>query len=268
MKKYADLTEQLFENKNKAYGAYQLRKRSGRFTLSGFLLATLLVSGGFTAPWLWHHIDLKRQSTAQKPVLQKKVVSYSELSAPPPIELDQPPPRQVVLKKKPTLKFLTPVAKPDEEVPDELEEIPTMEEMARVDPGASTVEGDSLAYETQDVEEVFLDEGPTEPEKVYQFVERMPRFPGGEKALLRFINQNLVYPKIALEHQIEGMVAVQFIIGSDGVVRDIMIMRGLNEACDEEVVRVVSLLPDWEPGYQSNRPVPVKFVLPVKFKIQ
>ncbi len=269
MKRHADLTELVFENKNKAYGAYALRKASGRFTTISFVLAALLVLGGFAGPWLWHRAALEKQkNVAKKPVLQKKVVSYSELSAPPPIELVQPPPRQVVVKQKPTLKFLTPVAKPDDEVPDELEDLPTMEDMARIDPGAATVEGDSLAYEVQDVEEVLLDEGPPEPIKVYDFVEKMPQYPGGEVALMKFIYSNIKYPKIALEHYVEGMVAVQFIIGADGVVRDIVILRSLSEACDEEVIRVVNMLPAWEPGYQFDRPVPVKFVLPVRFKIQ
>jgi len=268
MREPRDITELVFENKNKDYGAYELRRSKVRNTSLSFTIAVLLVFSGFVTPWIWYRIALeKEKNTAQKPVVQKKIVSYSELSAPPPIEMIKPPSRQVVLKKKSTVKFLTPVAKPDEEVPEELDEIPTMDDMARIDPGVTTVEGDSLAYEVQEVDEVLLDGGPSEPIKVYDFVEKMPQFPGGEEALLKFIYSNIEYPKIALEYQIEGMVAAQFIIGTNGKVRDIIILRSLEPSCDEEVIRVIKMLPDWEPGYQFNRAVPVKYVLPVKFKI-
>jgi len=259
----------VFEGRHTAYGAYPMRKRSSRNTGIGFAVAVVLIFSGFMGPWLWYRAEeaRKRELLAKKPVAQKKVVSYSELSAPPPIELVTPPPQEVRLKPKPSVKFLVPVAKPDEEVPDELEEMPTMDDMSQVDPGASTVEGDTLVYD--EPEEVVYEEvvEEPEPEKIYTFTEQMPQFPGGEEALNAFIYEHIEYPEMAQDAGIAGNVVVCFVVASDGSIHSIEVVRGIGGGCDEEVVRVVQLLPTWEPGQQNGQPVSVQFVLPVRFQM-
>jgi len=108
-----------------------------------------------------------------------------------------------------------------------------------------------------------------EPEvtKPLRFVEELPEFPGGEVALMRFLNENIRYPAMARENNIEGTVHVEFVVGADGSVSDIKILRGLPGGCDAEVIRVLKIMPKWKPGRQTGRAVPVYYNLPVVFKL-
>jgi periplasmic protein TonB len=109
-----------------------------------------------------------------------------------------------------------------------------------------------------------------DPVEVIEFVkvEVKPAFPGGDAALLQFITKNTKYPKIPLELGIEGKVYVQFVIGTDGSVGSVTIARGVDDYLDKEAIRVVSTLPNWTPGKQRGKAVPVSFVLPINFNIE
>jgi len=98
-------------------------------------------------------------------------------------------------------------------------------------------------------------------------VEQMPQFPGGEEELMKFIQQNLNYPKKAAEAGLEGRSTIRFIVGRDGVVRDATVIRGFNADCDEEALRVVKLLPIWIPGKQNGQNVSVYYTLPIVYKL-
>lgn len=105
-------------------------------------------------------------------------------------------------------------------------------------------------------------------EKPLYGVEQMPQYPGGEKALMLFIGQNLRYPKSAADGKIEGRVTVRFVVGKTGEVSDIVIIRGLDPACDNEALRVVKMMPRWIPGRQDGKAVPVYFTLPILYRLQ
>ncbi len=105
-------------------------------------------------------------------------------------------------------------------------------------------------------------------EDVFVRVEQMPQFPGGEKALLEFIQQNIVYPQEARDAGLEGMVVIQFNVNEDGRLSDAEIARGVGMGCSEEALRVVKSMPDWIPGKQNGKNVKVKFTLPVRFKLK
>ncbi|MGD9491983.1 MAG: energy transducer TonB [Bacteroidales bacterium] len=100
---------------------------------------------------------------------------------------------------------------------------------------------------------------------VFNLVEKQPEFPGGEQALLDYIGSNIHYPKKARRKNIQGTVYVSFIIETDGNVSSVRVLRGIGGGCDEEAVRVVTLMPDWKPGYQRGKPVRVQFNLPIRF---
>ncbi len=103
---------------------------------------------------------------------------------------------------------------------------------------------------------------------VYQIVEEMPKFPGGEDALMDYVSKNVVYPKEAQEKGISGRVFVGFIVEKDGSVSDVKVLRGIGGGCDEEAVRVISGLPKWKPGKQEGKPVRVSYQMPINFKLQ
>lgn len=100
---------------------------------------------------------------------------------------------------------------------------------------------------------------------VFKVVEHMPSYPGGNEALYEFLSKNINYPVEALKKGISGRVFVTFIVRKDGKVTDVEVLRGIGGGCDEEAVRVVKLMPKWEPGIEKGKPVDVQFNLPIKF---
>jgi len=108
----------------------------------------------------------------------------------------------------------------------------------------------------------------TENIQVFKIVEEPAEFSGGETARLNFLSQNLKYPDEARKNNIQGIVYVGFIVEPDGSLTDIKILRGIGGGCDEEVLRVVSIMPKWKPGKQSGKNVRVQFSMPVKFVMQ
>jgi periplasmic protein TonB len=102
---------------------------------------------------------------------------------------------------------------------------------------------------------------------VFTLVEEMPQYPGGDNARIKFLQDNIIYPKFAKEAGIQGTTYVTFVVNEDGSVSDVKIARGIGGGCDEEAVRVTRLMPKWEPGRQSGKPVRVQFNMPVKFTL-
>jgi periplasmic protein TonB len=94
-----------------------------------------------------------------------------------------------------------------------------------------------------------------------------PQFPGGIYEMQKWIMHNINYPEAARENREQGIVYVKFIVGSDGVLRDITIARGVSESLDNECLRLVAAMPRWTPGYQDGKPVNVSFTLPINFRL-
>ena len=105
-------------------------------------------------------------------------------------------------------------------------------------------------------------------QEIFQIVEEMPAFPGGEKALLEYVAKNIKYPQIARETGIQGRVFVGFVVEPDGSVSNVKILRGIGGGCDEEAMRVIKSLPKWKPGKQRGKAVRVSYQIPVFFKLQ
>ena len=107
-----------------------------------------------------------------------------------------------------------------------------------------------------------------EEEQIFQVVEEMPSFPGGDAECMRFLNKNIKYPTIAQENGIQGRVILQFVVNKDGSIVDVVVARSVDPYLDKEAVRVVNMMPKWKPGKQRGKPVRVKFTLPVTFRLQ
>ena len=101
----------------------------------------------------------------------------------------------------------------------------------------------------------------------YEVVDVMPQFNGGNSELMNFIGTNLKYPAEAIKNKIEGRVVVRFIISKTGKVTNATIVKSLNNECDAEALRVVATMPDWTPGYQNGKAVPVYFSLPIQYSL-
>ncbi len=105
-------------------------------------------------------------------------------------------------------------------------------------------------------------------EKVFEIVEDNPEFPGGMEACLKWLAEKIKYPSICQEQGIQGRVMVQFVVNKDGSIVDVKTVRSPDPNLTAEAERVVKLMPRWKPGRQGGKPVRVKFVLPVMFRLQ
>ena len=102
-------------------------------------------------------------------------------------------------------------------------------------------------------------------EKILTFIPDMPSFPGGNEALVRYIQKNLRYPQIAIDSGIQGIVYTTFVVESDGSLSALKILKGIGGGCDEEAIRLIKAMPNWVPGKQANKIVRVQYNLPIKF---
>ena len=103
---------------------------------------------------------------------------------------------------------------------------------------------------------------------VFVSVEKMPEFPGGDAALLKWISENINYPTIAAENGVQGRVSCTFTVNADGSVADVTVVRPLDPNLDKEALRVLKLLPKFKPGEQRGKPVRVKYSVPVRFQLR
>ena len=115
--------------------------------------------------------------------------------------------------------------------------------------------------------EQLLDIATSEADTVYQIVEEMPQFPGGENALMEYVSKNVVYPEEAKEKEIQGRVFISFVVEKDGSIGEVKVLRGIGGGCDEESVRVISDMPKWKPGKQKGEFVRVSYQIPIMFKL-
>ncbi len=126
---------------------------------------------------------------------------------------------------------------------------------------------DASDYETAQVVIQDLESESEEEVQIFMVVEQMPEFPGGEEKLYRFLADSIRYPESAKESSIQGRVFVTFTVEKDGSISDARILRGIGGGCDEEALRVIQLMPKWNPGMQRGKPVRVQYNIPVKFTL-
>jgi periplasmic protein TonB len=250
----------VFEHRNKDYGAYLNRRSYSKTIVIAMLLTFLVMAFVLAFPtikeWLSSSDDVVDDNK-----LKSQTVS---LDQPPPITPNQPPPPDIRIPPpvKTIIKFLPPKVTEKEVV--EEEEMPTIEEIKQNETGSENVEGTTEVVFEEPVAEVKEEE---DANKVFLVVEQPPEFEGGLEAMYKFINKNMKYPASARRMNIEGSVFVGFVVDADGKISEAAIIKGISADCDKEALRVVQMMPKWRPGKQSGRPVRVKFVLPIRFKL-
>ena len=106
-----------------------------------------------------------------------------------------------------------------------------------------------------------------DPEKIYDVVEEMPQFPGGQAALLEFLSKNIRYPEEARKNSIQGRAIVTFVVEKDGSISNARVVKSVDSQLDAEALRVINSMPKWNPGKQNGEPMRVKYTVPVTFKL-
>ena len=133
----------------------------------------------------------------------------------------------------------------------------------------STEDDASLGVEIKDYVVVQDEEVVEEEEVPFAIVEQKPTFQGGDaNTFTKWVFSKIVYPEIAKENGVQGRVTLQFTIETDGSVKNVKVLRGVDSSLDKEAVRVVSSSPKWSPGMQRNKPVRVKYTFPVVFQLR
>lgn len=267
-------TDIVFANRNQAYGAYALRKSTGRRNAIAILAVILLAIAcqiGLTIKNIADEEAAKRAAMTQVTELsaleQKKEakVERKEIVKKPDVE-------KVVEKVKSSVKFTAPVIKKDNEVKPE-DELKTQDEImnTKAAVGSFDVKGNDESGEVLKAKEVIVTE-PVKPKeeetKVFDVVEQMPQFPGGPQALFEYLSTHIKYPVVAEENGVQGRVIVTFVVERDGSITDVKVAKSVDPSLDKEAQRVVKSMPNWIPGKQNGAAVRVKYTVPVTFRLQ
>jgi protein TonB len=270
----SDFLDILFENRNKEYGAYDLRRQYDkrvRNAVIGSAALMLVVIGGYAINN--YIIKKERENPDRKPVIEQIKMEDVKIPDDPKTPPPPPPPPAPPPPVKPSVQFTPPVIKKDEEVPED-EVPPKIKEIENKAISTKTVEGDPNGIDPgllEDSKGTGVVEAPPPPpkEEIFTFVEQPPTFPGGEEALAKFLSKNIHYPRVAQENAISGTVFVQFVVDSEGNIKDVKTVGAAKGGgLEEEAIRVVKIMPKWKAGKQNGRQVSVQFNLPIRFTLQ
>lgn len=261
--------ELVFDGKNHDFGAYRMRESSTSRHNKAMIIVLIAVILILTLPKLISYVvpekevKIEMTQTVQleklppPEVKNNDVIKKAEAAPPPPL--------------KSTIKFTAPKIVKDEEVGEE--DVKTQDELLSSSTAISVADvkgnDDEFGMDIADVGEIALDtpQEEVEEEEIFMSAEQPPMFPGGMEALMKYLNDNIIYPVIALENGVSGTVVLKFVVTKTGKIDDIQVVNSVDRALDEEAVRVVSQMPDWQPAKQNGNNVAVYFNLPVRFVI-
>ncbi len=270
----------VFEGKNKDFGAYVIRTESPRrhnqavlLTVIGAIIFGLITFGFMKANQYLDERSLADQGeqiavTIEMPQEAEEPKLKNEL-----VEPEEPQVQEEVSQK--TIKVTELQIVEDKNVNPE-DEIVTVDEQMATDANVGSVTNPygstdkNIFQEVKDKVVVEEDKPAAEmpTNQVFQAVEQMPQFPGGQEALIKYLSSHINYPPMAAENNVQGRVVVQFIVDKTGKVGEVTVVRSVDKELDKEAVRVCKSLPKFTPGRQNGQAVSVWYTLPVSFKLQ
>ena len=274
-KEWRDL---IFEGKNKDFGAYKLRQGSESrhnkaffYVLIGLVAFCLLIFGYMKYEAYKTQkaeeeakAKLEQQQKLAQMEAEKEEEKEEEVEQ---IEIEEVKPEAPQLATQlMTELLLTDTPKEDNEIKANADIQKDNSVMSTFTQAGS----DDINLIKEHKEEV-VQEKPREEKKkeeVFTHVEQMPKFPGGDAELYKFISNNLNYPAMAIENNVQGRVVVQFVVTKDGSIGNVKVVRSVDRDLDNEAIRVCKKLPKFIPGKQNGQPVNVWYTLPVTFKLQ
>jgi periplasmic protein TonB len=246
----------VFEKRNKLYGAYQLRRNYSKRVILG-----LGISVAFFAALLWSSQYTIDHGLVTVPPLDPGTRAHPDL--PPVIVRPEVPKKQ--LQTSPRKNANTPPLVVSDPVDDEpAPPIDNNNSSTGDENGTEPVENFSDGSGTEPDGDPVVVEAP----KTVTIAEVMPMFDGGNEGMMKYIKRNIRYPRSAERDEHEGTVYVQFVVMFDGRIEHVEMMRGFHPECDREAVRVISKMPKWSAASQNGKPVNVRMVVPIKFKLR
>lgn len=264
----------VFQGRNKVYGAYQLRRSTGKRNIWAMVFVAAVAAVTYLGLAAYNSYQAAQKAKFEAEMEASLIETKKEAKVEKKTEAPKVEQVQKVEKVKSSIAFTPPVIKKDSEVKPE-EEMKTQDELKETNTaiGAFDVKGNDEAGGTvlKAVEDIATPEPPkqeAEQNKVFDVVEQQPQYPGGMGALNQWLGSNIKYPVMAAENGIEGRVVVQFVVERDGSVSGVHVVRGVDPSLDKEATRVVSAMPKWIPGKQNGSAVRVKYTVPVTFRLQ
>lgn len=279
--------DMVFADRNKAYGAYKLRMGTSSRNIKALVI--LLVAAAIVGGFLIYKVQAQKAEEARQAYMEQLELSKLQEQAKKEQKKNEPKiqpkvePKKEVPKVRETVKFTAPVIKKDELVKNQinLQEIEKkVKEGAAA--GAENQEGTTSRIDPGLRNDIAVNVPPPAPRteapqqevkqqvenKVFDVVEQMPSFPGGNGALMAWLSKNISYPAAAAENGIQGRVIVAFVVERDGSVTDVHTVRSVDPSLDREAESVVRRMPRWTPGKQNGQAVRVKYNVPVTFRLQ
>lgn len=269
----------VFEGKNKEFGAYVLRSQSDKrhnkamlYTVIGVIVILLLSFlygkyNDYRMEQKEKELQLLAEQQAMAALTEEQDQQEEEEEVQQRVEEQKPEvlPEEVLNTMKATEIAIADDNEVVEEIKsqDEIKESQTAIGSTNFDKGTDDI---NVVREYKD--EVIVEEKKPEPEQVFQSVEQMPKFPGGEAELMKYIQEHLRYPTMAAENNIQGKVVIQFVVTKNGSIGEVKVVRSRDQDLDKEAVRVVKSLPNFIPGRMNGQPVNVWYTLPINFKLQ
>jgi len=260
----------VFENRNKEYGAYDLRKRDGKNSARAAILAIFLLSAGLIGPSVAKYLI-----PAGDLVEEEVPVTLDKLAPPPPLDPKTPPPPPPPANTPPPpkvtqIRFVPPEVVKDEEV---IEEPPKMEELQKAVTSDKSVEGDPTADPSEIVVEGAtggtgdVAAAPVDEVMTVNEISEYPGFPGGDEAMIKFLQKNIKYPAAAIRAEKQGKVFLEILVEKDGTISEVKVVRGIGFGLDQEAERAVRSMPKWTAGKYNGNSVRVKMNIPISFSI-
>jgi protein TonB len=245
----------VFEERNKEYGAYRLRKRYNRNVSLALGIGIVIIATAIITPYLNAKAadNSKKRAERQVEIKMENLDQPAEQVAPPPPP--PPPPTDVVQQQK----YVPPVVV-DSIKPEDVKQLMTADQAQSEVTNKEVVEVQQQVKE--EVQEAEAEEVP------FVVVEEMPMFPGGDTELLKYIGEHTQYPEVAKENNIQGRVIIRFCVTAKGGVSQVSVLKGVDPELDKEAIRVVNTLPPFKPGKQGGKPVPVWYMVPITFTLK
>lgn len=251
---YSSMDDIIFENRNKEYGAYALRKTYS----DNVTRAAMLVFGSFIILVAFSFVK-HDQSIPIIPKLDDGITLKRDVKV---ITIEPAHPPRTEVRKAPANLAPTPVQEEIVEV-----EIPPTNEIVEGSPTGSETGTEVTTGTETGIDVTSIEPAVVGPPKVWDHSEIMPSYIGGMEAMMKYMQKSIHYPAIARRMNTQGTVYISFIVDMNGKIIETALVKGISKECDAEAMRVISKMPVWNPGKQGGMPVMVRMVLPIKFKL-
>ena len=251
---HSNLDDLVFMNRNKEYGAYMHRKNYSRYMMVALSIALGIFLSIISIPLIANYFSPKEIVVGGGYIYDPMGTIKTTTVDPPDI----------------TKPDLPKIKEPTYSVPHVTIDTTELSDLAALmNTTTNKLVGDTATVKTGGGGgEVIVPLDPPTTKETFIIVEEMPEFPGGEAGRVKFLRDNMVYPRQAKETGIQGKVYIGFVVDETGQVVEAKLLRGIGGGCDEEALRVINAMPKWKPGRQTGKAVRVQFSIDIDFRLQ